>query len=61
MSKSQSKDFYTPLDIEKETGRTGRVIRGRLRKRYPRPESNKNKPWKLTYIEFIQEVNYWTR
>ena len=54
------KDFYTPLDIEKETGRTGRVIRARLRKKYPRPENQKNTAWKLTYIEFLQEVNYWT-
>ncbi len=53
------KSYYTPKDIEKATGKSGKSIRGRLRKRYPRPSEQLYTNWELTYSQYITEVNYW--
>ena len=50
---------YTPKDLEKATGRSGRVIRARLRRRYPRSAGEHNTEWRLTYSQYKTEVNYW--
>ena len=43
---------YTPKDLEKATGRSGRVIRARLRRRYPRSAGEHNTEWRLTYSQY---------
>ena len=53
------KSYYTPKDLEKATGRSGRVIRARLRRRYPRSAGEHNTDWKLTYSQYKTEVSYW--
>ena len=50
---------YTPKDLEKATGRSGRVIRARLRRRYPRSAGEHNSEWRLTYSQYQTEVSYW--
>ena len=53
------KTFYTPKDIAKQTGKSERVIRARLRRRYPRSAGEHNTDWKLTYSQYKTEVSYW--
>tara|TARA_Y100000591_G_C21211927_1_gene395877 strand:+ start:117 stop:308 length:192 start_codon:yes stop_codon:yes gene_type:complete len=50
---------YTPKDLEKATGRSGKVIRARLRRRYPRSAGEHNTEWRLTYSQYQTEVSYW--
>lgn len=53
------KSYYTPKDIAKQTGKSEKVIRARLRRRYPRTKAEHNTEWQLGYSQYQQEVSYW--